>query len=61
MSSNEIRFAAFAAEHYYLYRLYNFDTDTSSAEFFIHSGGLAEDKFKLQPISYRVSLAGGMG
>jgi len=60
MSSNEIRFAAFAGEHYYLYRLYSFNKDTRSAEFFIHTGDLAGGKFKLQPISYRVSLSGLM-
>jgi hypothetical protein len=56
MSINEVRFAEQHSESYCLYRLYNFDSDTNTADFFIHSGSPSDGGFNLQPTNFRVSL-----
>jgi len=57
MSINEIRFADQHPESYCLYRLYNFDIATNSAECYVHIGALDDSTFNKKPINFRVSLA----
>lgn len=56
MSINEVRFAEQHADTYYLYRVYNFNMETNSAEFYIQEGAFAGSPFSLSPTNFRVSL-----
>jgi len=57
MSVNEIRFADQHPDSYCLYRLYNFDVATNSAECYVHMGAIDDSTFNKKPINFRVSLA----
>jgi len=57
MSTNEVRFADQHRDSYYLYRLYNFDITTNSADCYVHEGALDDSTFNKKPINFRVSLA----
>lgn len=56
MSINEVRFAEQHADRYCLYRVYNFDMDTNTAEFYVQDGAFGESSFRLSPTNFRVSL-----
>ncbi len=55
MTINEIKFSEKYSEHYFLYRVYEFSITTKSGLLFIVKGGINE-KFKLDPIQFRVKL-----
>lgn len=56
MSINEVRFAEQQADRYYLYRVYNFDMETKTAEFYVQEGAFSDSTFRLSPTNFRVSL-----
>jgi hypothetical protein len=55
MSSNEVKFSSEHAEHYYIYRVHDFDKDTQGGRFFVVRGTVI-DNFELIPTQYRVRL-----
>ena len=57
MSANELAFAKFYSENYYLYRVfqYNLDTETGEVEIF---KGLQEQLFDITPTQYRLKYLG---
>jgi Domain of unknown function (DUF3883) len=52
LSSNEARFVADHMDHYYLYRVFEFDQTTSSGKVFVHRGDL-QMGFALLPIQFK--------
>lgn len=55
MSPNEIKVSN-ETVNYYIYRLYNVRETEGTADLYIYSGPCNEEKFKLTPTSYRISL-----
>ena len=55
MSLNETRFAAEHADCYYIYRVFEFDKDTSSGKFFIGKGDLCSN-FSLEAVQFKLVL-----
>ncbi len=60
MSSNEVKFSSEHSEHYYLYRVHNFDKDIQGGRFFVVRGTV-DDNFELIPTQYRARLLSDMG
>jgi hypothetical protein len=54
MSSNEVAFAKIHKEHYYLYRVYEYDKASDSGKFYIIRGNV-DETFNLTPTQYRVT------
>lgn len=54
-SINEVRFSSMHSDSYYLYRLYNFNEELKSSDFFIVKGSL-EDSVKLKPTQFKASF-----
>lgn len=52
LSSNEARFAADHADCYYLYRVFEFDQNTSSGKVFVHRGDL-QASFSIFPTQFK--------
>jgi hypothetical protein len=53
ISSTEARFAVEHARCYYLYRVFEFDEDTSSGKLFISKGDLCAN-FSMEPVQFKV-------
>jgi hypothetical protein len=56
MSSNEINVSKEKSQNYFIYRLYNVSEKEGKADLYVYAGACNEEKFKLTPITYRVSL-----
>jgi Domain of unknown function (DUF3883)/Domain of unknown function (DUF3427) len=56
MSLSEKRFAADNLDSYYIYRVFEFDMDTSSGKFFIGKGDLSSN-FSLEAVQFKLVLA----
>lgn len=50
ISEGEVSFSETHSEHYYLYRLYNFNSRTGDADFYIQPGAINRDL--LSPTNY---------
>ena len=55
VTANEVAFSAKHAPEYYLYRVYNYNSDTKSGNYFVLEGDL-RDALDLEPTSYRACL-----
>ena len=58
VSSAEARFAAEHARRYHLYRVFEFDQNTSSGKFFISKGDLCAN-FSMESVQFKVVPAKG--
>lgn len=55
ISPNELEFSKAHATHYQLYRLYNFEVETSSGKFYVIKGNLFE-QLDITPTQYKAQL-----
>jgi Domain of unknown function (DUF3883) len=55
ISSNELEFSKSHSQHYYLYRVYEYDRVDNCGKFYVKVGNL-EDSFNLEPSQYRATL-----
>jgi len=53
MSSHEVAFAAQHSDHYYLYRVYDFDSVHNTGKLYVSVGSI-ETTFRLTALQYRV-------
>lgn len=56
ISPNELEFSKAHATHYELYRLYNFEVETSSGKFYVIKGNLFE-QLDITPTQYKAQLS----
>ena len=52
---NEVQFSEGFSSNYYLYRVYQFDSDTNTGKFYIQAGAV-KSVFNLLPIEYRATI-----
>lgn len=52
LSSNELAFSQECPSHYFLYRVYDFESERGAGRFYILSGAL-DTHFELEPLQYR--------
>lgn len=53
ISLNELNFSKKYLNSYYLYRVYNFDKENNSGEFYVLKGNI-KNNFTLEPIKFKV-------
>ncbi len=55
LSAAEIRFSEEHADHYYLYRVFDFDLGTNSGRLFIQKGTIST-AFSIEPVQFKASI-----
>ncbi|MCY7484783.1 DUF3427 domain-containing protein [Paenibacillus alvei] len=55
ITANELSFSIANKDNYYLYRVYNFNEVSNSAQFYVHKGALNE-LYLIEPTQYKLSI-----